>query len=251
MSEGTQQPDPGQPQAAPEPALPQDPNAPPTQAAWPPPPAGQPPAAWPPPPAGQPPAAWPPPPAGQSPAAWPPPPAGQSPAAWPPPPAGQSPAAWPPAAAYAGATTAGPSTSVLVVLAGIFLLIVGILTFGFGTLFGLLGGLVAAVGTSESGFEVFGPIGSLVAGLAFVVVLWGLLEIVASIGMFIHRGWGRALGLIVGVAGALFGVLALLGSFSASDASGGGIGFSLVLLAGYGLTVLALVTGGEHFRRRA
>ncbi len=156
-----------------------------------------------------------------------------------------------PAAAYAGATTAGPTTSVLVVLAGIFLLIVGILTFGFGTLFGLLGGLVAAVGTSETGFEVFGPIGSLVAGLAFVVVFWGLLEIVASIGMFIHRGWGRALGLIVGVAGSVFGVLALLGSFSASDASAGGIGFSLVLLAGYGLTVLALVTGGEHFRRRA
>ena len=48
-----------------------------------------------------------------------------------------------------------------------------------------------------------------------------------------------------------FGVLALLGSISASDATAGGIGFSLVLLAGYGLTVLALVTGGAHFRRHA
>ena len=139
----------------------------------------------------------------------------------------------------------------LVVVAGVFLLIVGILTFGFGTLFGLLGGLFAAVGTTESGFEIFGPIGGLIAGLAFIVVFWGLLEIVAAIGMFVHRGWGRALGLVIGVAGVVFGVLALLGSFTASEASGGGIGFSLVLVAGYGLTVLALVTGGEHFRRRA
>jgi hypothetical protein len=196
--------------------------------------------------------AWPPPPAGtQAQPAWPPPPAGtQAQPAWPPPPAGtQAPAAWPPAAA--GAMAVGPTTSVLVVLAGIFLLIVGILTFGLGSLFGLLGGLLATAGTSESGLEVFGPIGGLVAGLAFLVVFWGLLEIIASIGMFIHRGWGRALGLIVGVVGVAFMALALVGTLTASESSAGGTGFSLVLAVGYGFTVLALVTGGEHFRRHA
>ena len=145
----------------------------------------------------------------------------------------------------------GPTTSVLVVLAGLFLLIVGILTFGLGSLFGLLGGLLATAGTTESGLEVFGPIGGLVAGLAFLVVFWGLLEIIASIGMFIHRGWGRALGLIVGVVGVAFMALALIGTLTASESSAGGTGFSLVLAVGYGFTVLALVTGGAHFRRRA
>ncbi len=262
MGEGTLPPDPRQP-AVSDPALAPDPAG--GAGAQPQAPAGAIPQqapAWPPPPATAQPTqqapAWPPPPVTtQQAPAWPPPPVTAQPAqqAWPPPPATAQPAqqAWPPppAAAYPGAVTAGPTTSVLVVLAGIFLLIVGILTFGFGSLFGLLGGLFAAASTSDSELAVFGPVGSFIAGLAFVVVFWGILEIVASIGMFLHRGWGRAIGLVVGVVGLIFGVLALLGSVSSSDATTGGIGFSLVFLAGYGLTVLALVTGGEHFRRRA
>lgn len=248
MTEGTQ-PDPGQPHAVPRPALPDVPGADaggaaePTVTAPAAPAAGAVTA-----PAGasaQP--GWPPPPVGAAaPPAWPPPPAG-SPAtqpAWPPPPATAT-APWPPAA------TAGPTTSVLVVVAGIFLLLAGILTFLLGTIFGLLGGLLAVVGTAEEGLGIFGPLGGMVAGLSFLVVFWGLLEVVAAIGMFIHRGWGRALGLIVGVVGALFAALAILANVTAGDAETGGVGFSLVLLAGYGLTVLALVTGAEHFRRRA
>ena len=244
MTEGTQ-PDPWQPHAVPRPALPDIPDADaggadaPTvtapaapavtapagasaQASWPPPPVGA---------AAQP--------------AWAPPPAG-SPAqpAWPPPPASAT-APWPPVAA------AGPTTSVLVVVAGIFLLLAGILTFLLGTIFGLLGGLMAVVGTAEEGLGIFGPLGGMVAGLSFLVVFWGLLEVVAAIGMFLHRAWGRALGLIVGVVGALFAALAVLANVTPGDAEAGGVGFSLVLLAGYGLTVLALVTGAEHFRRRA
>ncbi len=243
MTEGTGQPDPWQPHAVPEPALPDVPVADAGGAAEPtvPAPVGvsaQP--GWPPPPIGAAaPPAWPPPPAGS------PPPAGASAQpAWPPPPASAT-APWPPAAA------AGPTTSVLVVVAGIFLLLAGILTFLLGTIFGLLGGLLAVVGTAEEGLGVFGPLGGMVAGFSFLVVFWGLLEVVAAIGMFIHRGWGRALGLIVGVVGLLFAALAVLANVTTADAQAGGVGFSLVLLAGYGLTVLALVTGAEHFRRRA
>ncbi len=221
---------------SPQPAWPPPPLGPPAQTSWPPPAAGGPvPSGWPPQPPAGPPAA----------SSWPPPPAGApDPSAWPPPPAGAT-APWPPAVA-----TRPPSTP-LVVVAGIFLLVAGILTFGIGAIFGLLGGLIAVAGSSGEGFELLGPLGGVVAGLAFLVVFWGLLEVVAAIGMLIHRGWGRALGLIVGVAGALFAGLAVLANVTAPDAEAGGIGFSLLLLAGYGLTVLALVTGGEHFRRRA
>ena len=137
------------------------------------------------------------------------------------------------------------------VLAGIFLLVAGILTFGLGAIVGVLGGLIAVAGSSGEGFELLGPLGGAVAGLAFLVVFWGLLEVVAAVGMLVHRGWGRALGLVVGVVGALFAGLAVLANVTAPSAEGGGIGFSFLLLAGYGLTVLALVAGGEHFRRRA
>lgn len=214
MTEGTQ-PDPGQPPPASQPAWPPPPVGAPTQPAWPPPPVGS-----------------------------PPPPGAPAQSPWPPPPASAT-APWQPAA------TPGPTTSVLVVVAGIFLLLAGILTFLLGTIFGLLGGLMAVVGTAEEGLGVFGPLGGMVAGLSFLVVFWGLLEVAAAIGMFIHRSWGRALGLIVGVVGALFAALAVLANVTPGDAEAGGVGFSLVLLAGYGLTVLALVTGAEHFRRRA
>ena len=234
MTEGTQ-PDPGQPHVVPRPALPDIPDADaggadaPTVTA----------------PAASAAGAVTAPAGASAQAGWPPPPVGAAAQpAWPPPPASAT-APWPPVAA------AGPTTSVLVVVAGIFLLLAGILTFLLGAIFGLLGGLMAVVGTAEEGLGVLGPLGGMVAGLSFLVVFWGLLEVVAAIGMFLHRAWGRALGLIVGVVGALFAALAVLANVTPGDAEAGGVGFSLVLLAGYGLTVLALVTGAEHFRRRA
>jgi hypothetical protein len=139
----------------------------------------------------------------------------------------------------------------LVVLAGLFLMLAGILTFGFGALAGILGGALtigASTAAGQEGAGLVGAFGGLVAGLAFVVVFWGLLEIVASIGMFIHRGWGRALGLIVGVVGLLFTGLGLLGALG-GNANAGGVAIAAVFVAGYALTVVALVTGGAHFRR--
>ncbi len=169
---------------------------------------------------------------------------------WPPPAVGApGPTGWPPPAV--AAASAGPSTSVLVVVAGLFLLLAGIVTAGFGALVGLLGGLIATAGSARSGLEIFGPIGGLVAGLAILVVLWGLLEAIAAIGMLVHRGWGRALGLVTGVVGFLFTGLGLLGVAGSGDSGTGGLAFSVVFVAGYALTVVALVTGGAHFRRRA
>jgi hypothetical protein len=217
----------------------------------------------PPPPAAPPPApGWPPPDVGSAdagwqatqpvPSSWPPPPASsQPPAAWPPPEAGWAPpasatASWPQAAAR-------PRTSILVVLAGIFLLVVGLLTSGMGGIL-LLGSALfsAAEGTSELetivGGDLAGAFVGMFAVVGLVTLLWGLFEMVGALGMFAHRGWGRAIGIVAGVLGLLLWGLSLLSALG-SGAEAGSLAFTGILLAGYGLTVVALITGGEHFRR--
>lgn len=173
----------------------------------------------------------------------PPPAAGQAPIGWPPP---SATAPWPPAAS-------GPRTSVLVVLGGVFLLVVGLLTFGMGGLL-LLGSALfsAADGTTELGAVVGGDLAGAFAGMFAVVgavtLLWGVLEMVGALGMFAHRGWGRAIGIVVGVLGLLFWGLSFLAALS-SATDVGSLAFTGLLLAGYALTVVALLTGGAHFRR--
>jgi hypothetical protein len=183
---------------------------------------------------------------------WPPPPASQQPpAAWPLPPTGWT----PPASATAPWPTApvGPRTSILVVLAGIFLLVVGLLTFGMGGIL-LLGSALfsAAEGATELetvvGGDLAGAFAGMFAVIGIVTLLWGLFEMIGAFGMFAHRGWGRAIGFVVGALGLLlwgFSFFSALGS----GAESGSLAFSGILLAGYGLTVIALITGSSHFRR--
>lgn len=216
---------------------PPPPARPPDASGWPPPDATQPAPSWPPPPVTTP-----------SQAAWPPPPVTSAPAqAWPPPPAGAA-APWPPVAAP------GPRTSVLVVGAGIFLLVVGLLTLGMGGLLLLGSALFAgAQGSAELETVVGGSLADAFAGVFAVIggvaLVWGLLEIVGSIGMFAHRGWGRAIGLVVGALGLLVWGLSFLSAVGGGPDAGSSIAFTGALAAGYGLTVVALVTGSAHFRR--
>lgn len=140
------------------------------------------------------------------------------------------------------------TTSPLVVLAAVFLLVAGLLWLVTGALFGVLGGLVAGQESVDgSGTGVFGASGGAVVVYGVAVVAWGIIEILAAAAMLVRRGWSRALGLAIGVVGLAFTGLSL------ANALGGGeslasMGVNVALVAGYGLTVLALVTGGEHFR---
>jgi hypothetical protein len=203
----------------------------------------------PPPPAPPPDASgWPSPEATRPAPAWPPPPVTTpSQPAWPPPPASAT-APWPPVAAP------GPRTSVLVVVAGIFLLVVGLLTLGMGGLLLLGSALFAgAQGSAELESVVGGNLADAFAGVFAVIggvaLVWGLLEIVGSIGMFAHRAWGRAIGLVVGALGLLVWGLSFLSAVGGGPDAGSSIAFTGALAAGYGLTVVALVTGSAHFRR--
>jgi len=93
-----------------------------------------------------------------------------------------------------------------------------------------------------------------------VMLVWALLEILASLGMILRRTWGRALGTVVGLFGGLFMTLILVGSVGAlreadtvgSTGVGGAVLVAIVaaVFVGYWFTLLACITGGTHFRRR-
>jgi hypothetical protein len=140
-------------------------------------------------------------------------------------------------------------TSRLVVLAAVFLLVAGLLLLITGALFGVLGGLISGLESVDGvGTGVLGATGSTVVVYGVAVVAWGVLEIVAATAMLGHRRWGRALGFVVGVMGLAFTGLSLVSALGSGEALAS-MGVTLVFVAGYGLTVLALMMGAEHFRR--
>ena len=84
--------------------------------------------------------------------------------------------------------------------------------------------------------------------VVFVIVLvLGLLHLVAAIGVFLHKSWGRLLGIVLGVLGVLLGVLSVVPALGVGES--GSLVFGVLLLLGYGLVVLGLLGGGSHFRR--
>jgi len=91
---------------------------------------------------------------------------------------------------------------------------------------------------------------AVISPLPGVLLVLGALEIVSGIGVFAHKGWARALGILVSLLGVLVGVAGV--SFALALASGLSmplIGAAVILL-GYAFIFLALVAGGGHFRRR-
>ena len=204
----------------------------------------------------------------------PPPPAPSPPVAMPTAPAPGGPAWGQPAPAQSGwgqpAPTQGwvqpaqvqaPGHSMLrVIVSALFMLAAGVLT------------LLPAVGFVVGGSKVsdylnndqFSGLGDAVGGaliaVGAVMLVWAVLEILASLGMFLRRTWGRALGTVVGLFGGLFMTLILFGSLGAlraadtvsSTGAGGAIFVLIVALVflGYWFTLFACITGGAHFRRR-
>lgn len=140
-------------------------------------------------------------------------------------------------------------SSPLAVIAGILLLLVGVLL----TLFGLL---MLAVGMGGAAFlgEMDPFIGDPAAVAAFILVFAfillsiGILEIVASIGVFVHKGWARWLGIVMAAIGLVFGFLLLFATFMPPAGPAIEMLITIVWLAGHGFVVAALAVAGEHFR---
>lgn len=156
-----------------------------------------------------------------------------------PPPVTPPPVAWgaPPAVAAARG-----GRTVLAAIAGVLLIILGILG-------GLLGLMVAVFGSSivrqldlsQYGGDFGGlndPAAVVSGAIAFVgiiVVVYSLVYLIGGIGVVRSRGWGRVIGLIVGILSGLFWLLGLSGGSSS------GIGFAIVMLAVHAYVVVVLI----------
>jgi hypothetical protein len=162
-----------------------------------------------------------------------------------PPPAGSPPPG------YQWAAAAPPARPGMVTGAAIVLLVLGVLTAILG-LFALLAASIFTSGMDIPGMEQFGEnaagaIGGVVAIVGGVFIVFGVLQILSGINLFSARSWARILGIVLCVIGALFGLLALLGSGN-SSAQGSPI-FGLILLLANGFVVWALATTGRYFTR--
>jgi hypothetical protein len=157
-----------------------------------------------------------------------------------PPPVAWAPA--PPAAAVARGGRTG-----LAAAAGVLLIILGILG-------GLLGLMITIFGSAIIGqldLDQFGGdftglndpaavVSGFIAFIGIVVVVYSLVYLIGGIGIVRSRGWGRVMGLIVGILSGLFWLLSLTGSSSSSGA-GSSIGFVLVMLAIHVYVVVVLI----------
>jgi hypothetical protein len=163
--------------------------------------------------------------------------------------------AWAPPPATPGA--AGQRTN-LSLAAGIILIVLGILG-------GLLGLLLATVGRGfvESfngfndlpGFNGADPgavVGGIVTFFGIVLLVGGIAYIIGGVGVLRTRGWGRVLGIVVGIIGGLVWLASLGGSgqYGSSGGGGGGGGglFAAIFLA---LHVYVIVALGFFWRVKA
>jgi hypothetical protein len=94
-----------------------------------------------------------------------------------------------------------------------------------------------------------------------IILLIGITLLIGGVGVFSHRSWGRAFGIVLGFLGILWG-LSLL-TFSTVDlrlgdsavtgdfvGDQGALAFAIIVLVSFALVFLAMFVGRRHFRRK-
>jgi hypothetical protein len=146
-------------------------------------------------------------------------------------------------------------TVALVALAGLLLAVFGFVDIGGGVW--LLGqGRELAQFVERTSINLFGTtldrptMRALLSPLPGVLIVLGLLEVLTGLFIVAHKGWARAIGIILALVGLVFGVASI--SFSLALAPGFSVQLigSIVALIGYAFILLMLFAGGRHFHRR-
>lgn len=159
--------------------------------------------------------------------------------------------AWATAPGVAGTGTADTGVTisgVILVVLGILVTLVGLLILFVGSAIGSLAPLGAAGADPQSAAAISGAFGSIIAGASVFVLVFGILQLVAGIGIFGRRSWARWLGIVMAAITFVFLLLGLLGSLG-GGADPTGVVITIVILAAYGFCVYALGRGGRYFVR--
>jgi hypothetical protein len=147
----------------------------------------------------------------------------------------------------------GYNTSILAIIAGVVLLLWGLLW----TLGGV--GLIAVSNvtgliTDNLGQNLADSIHNIVVVVGAVVLVVGLLQLLSALGVWLHKGWARILGILFGILGTLFGLAAVAGAAGnrsgvSSSTTGNSLVGALVVLVSYAFVLVILIIAGGHFRR--
>jgi hypothetical protein len=167
---------------------------------------------------------------------------------------------------YDQSQASGYNRSFIAVLAGWVML-----TWGF--VFGMIGALVLYFqGITEwlPDLTLTADVSELIAdveaadesifALGGIFLIIGIVQIIGAVGIFGHRRWGRAFGIVLGLLGILgaLGIFTISAGFEAMDVGlneaikgeGASIAASLFVLGCYGLIFLAMFIGRRHFTKK-
>lgn len=148
-------------------------------------------------------------------------------------------------------------SSIMAILAGIVLVIFGLIVTAVGAI-AVIGGqtIVNLFGTGAQG----DALRSAVTIIAVIILVIGILHLLSGIFTFAHRSWARWVGVILGALGVLFGIASVLGGTGprtstvingqtvTTDPQSALVTGAVILIA-YAIVVLGLIMGGKHFRK--
>ena len=147
------------------------------------------------------------------------------------------------------------STSALVALAALVLVAFGILIAVIGA-WSLTQGPEISRFIRDNDIAVFGTqidretMRAILTPMPGVLMVIGLLQLIVGAGVFAHKGWGRALGVLLSILGVLVGIFAVSTALALAPGVSVPMLIAIVLLLGYAFVLLALMAGGSHFRAR-
>lgn len=155
-----------------------------------------------------------------------------------------------------GAAAPTYRTSVFVALAAMLLVIMGVVLAVLGawllTQGPALTDLVQRVRSVD--LVVFKPtrdtIRSVVSASPGSLMVLGVLQLLVGVFVLGHRSWARWLGLVLGLLGLLFSIVALTSTMALVPGTSVQLIVAIAFLIAYAFVVLALIAGGGHFRAR-
>ncbi len=167
---------------------------------------------------------------------------------------------------WAQAEPAGYGRSFIAVLAGWVLLtwgfvwgIAGALVIYAQSITDWLGDIALSPDVQELINDVEETADSIFAFGAILLII-GIIQLIGAVGIFAHRRWGRAFGIVIGLLGILgaLGIFTVSAGFEAMDVGlneaikgeEGSVAASIFVLGCYGLVFLGMFVGRRHFRKK-
>jgi hypothetical protein len=141
----------------------------------------------------------------------------------------------------------------------------------WGLVFGMIGAIVLWLNTvtdlipetvvlSEDVLDLAARADDQIIAVGGIALIIGLMHLIGSMGIFAHRSWGRAFGIVIGFLGILagLGIITVSAGFEAMDVGldeaikgeEESLAASLLVLGSYLLVFLAMFVGRRHFRKK-